>query len=102
MKRTLLEQAIKDGVPYVKICDQVKDTVESALLDQQAALLQNVQEVFDTVVMDFDQMFVVEELPDPRRDNSCQQIQEFVVQANARLNGPIEREFAAATSLSAP
>lgn len=102
VKRALLEQAIRDGAPYSKLCDQVKDAVELALLDQQATLLQNVQDIFDTVVRDFDQMFVVEEIPDARRDTLCKQIQEFVMQANARLNGPIEREFAAATSLSAP
>ena len=101
-KRVLLEQAFRDGVPYVKMCDSVKDTVVFALFDQQTTLLQNVQDVFDSVVKDFDEMFVVEEIPDPKRNALCQQIQEFVVEANAILNGPIESEFAAATSLSAP
>ena len=96
-----MDRAISRGEPYEKLCDQTKEAVEFELLEGQNELLQNVQDVFDSVVKDFDEMFVVEEIPDPRRDALCQQIQEFVVQANARLNGPIEREFAAATSLSA-
>ena len=100
MKRGLIEHAFKNGEPYAKIGDRVKDAMEAAFHHYQTALVKKVQDVFDSVVTDFDEMFVVEEIPDPKRDTLCQQIQEFVVMANARLNGPIEREFAAATSLT--
>ena len=101
-RRALIERAFENGEPYAKVGDRVKDAMETAFLHYQTGLLEKVQEVFESVVADFDQMFVVEEIPDPKRDTLCLQIQEFVIQANARLNGPIEREFAAATSLSAP
>ena len=95
-------RAFAMGEPYAKIADQVQDAMETAFSHYRTALLEKVQDVFDSVVVDFDEMFVVEEVPDSKRDALCQQIQEFVIHANARLDGPIAREFAAATSLSAP
>ena len=100
VRRALLERAIRNGEPYARISDCVKDSIEFALLSKQTAFLQKIQDIFDSVVKDFDEMFVVEEIPDPRRDALCLQIQDFVAKANARLNGPIELEFAAATSLA--
>ena len=102
VKRTLLKHAIDHGEPYTKLCERVKNAIESELQIKRTALLLNVQDVFDSVINDFDEMFVVEEIPDPRRDALCQQIQEFVLQAKTRLDGPIAREFAAATCLSTP
>ena len=93
---------MQKGDLYTKLSDRVKTAVESALDKKQAALILKVQEVFDSVLEDFDAMFVVEEVPDPRRDDLCKQVQEFVIEANARLDGPIAREFAAATCLSPP
>lgn len=68
---------------------------------QQLGLVQSVQKIFYKMVQDFDSMFVMEELPSPKRDTLRQEIQRFVSDAKAEINGPIEAEFAKATKRSA-
>lgn len=75
--------------------------METEIDTRHATLLKNVQNVFDMVLADFDEMFVVEELPDPKRDAMARQIQDFVVKANQKLDGPVETEWAKAMNCSA-
>ena len=54
----------------------------------------DVEAIFDMVLADFDRSFVLQETPNPKRDILGHQIREFVVNAKATLDGPVEMEFA--------
>lgn len=64
-------------------------------------LLASVEKIFQKVEQDFDSMFIVEEVPNPKRDALRQEVQRFVSHAKAQIDGPIEIEFAKATKDSA-
>ena len=98
---TLLEGALSKGVQFSKINPGIQRFIENALEKQQPKLVQNVQKIFDKVVQDFDSIFVVEELPNPKRDALRLEVQHFVKHANAQIDGPTEVEFAKATKDSA-
>ena len=93
----MLEDALSKGVQFSKINPGIQKAIENALENQQPKLVENVQKIFDKVVQDFDSMFVVEELPNPQRDALRVDVQRFVSQANAQIEGPIEVEFAKVT-----
>lgn len=98
---TLLEDAISKGEQFSKINPGIKNAIENELETQQPKLVENVQEIFHKVTQDFDSMFVVEELPNPKRDALRLKVQRFVSHAKAQNDGPIEVEFAKATKDSA-
>ena len=97
----MLEDAISKGEQLSNINPGIKKTIENALDKQHLKFVENVQKIFDKVVQDFDSMFVVEELPDPDRDTLRQEVQRFVKDADAQIDGKIEIEFAQATKDSA-
>lgn len=98
---TLLEDAISKGVQFSKINPGIQTSFDDELEKQQPKFVVGVQKVFDKVLQDFDSMFVVEELPNPKRDALRYEVQRFVKNAQAEMNGPIEIEFAKATKTSA-
>lgn len=98
---TLLENAISKDEQFSQINPGIKTSFDDALEKQQPKLIDNVQNIFNRVVPDFDSMFVVEELPNPKRDALRQEVQRFVSHARAQIDGPIEVEFAKATTDSA-
>lgn len=85
------------GEPFAKIVPGFQKAFEDGLKRLQSGLVESVQEVFAMVLTDFDLMFVVEELPDPKKDILRDQIKDFVCRAKAKVNGPIATEFAIAT-----
>ena len=88
------------GEAFAKIAPGIKETMERGLAKEEPILLKGVQSVFAMVLRDFDLMFVVEELPDARRDALRQQTQQFVDHALATYHGTIAVEFAKATGVS--
>ena len=97
---TLVEDALSKGVQFSKINPGIQKSIENALEKQQPQFVEDVQKIFDKVVQDFDSMFVVEELPNPKRNALRLDVQRFVSEANALIDGPIEVEFAKATKHS--
>ena len=97
----MLEDAISKGEQFSKILPGIEESFENELEKQQPTLVENVQQIFRKVVQDFDSMFVVEELPNPKRDALRQEVQRFVSRAKARIDGRIEFELAKATKHSA-
>ena len=98
---TLLEDTISKGEQFGKINPGIKKSFENGLKMQQPKLVKKVQEIFQKVTQDFDSMFVVEELPNAKRDALRLEVQRFVSHAKAKNDGPIEVEFAKATKDSA-
>ena len=97
----MLEDAISKGEQFSLINPGIEKSFENQLKKQQPKLVESVQKIFDKVVQDFDTMFVMDETPDPQRDALRQEVQRFVSNAKAEINGPIEVEFAKATKHSA-
>lgn len=97
-RKTLLEDSMARGEPFAKILPGVKQTFEKGFMKLQPELVQSLKDVFDTVISDFDLIFVVEELPDPRRDILRGELQDFVEEARAKIHGEIAMEFARATT----
>ena len=97
---TLLEHAISEGLPFAAMRPGVEDMMKRGLLECQEALSESVKIVFENVLKDFDRMFVVEEVPNPKRDVLREQVNVFVNGAKAKINGPIEMELATAVNES--
>ncbi len=88
---------MKHGEPFAMIVTGFQKAIEDGLEKLEPKLVENVKEVFDMVLMDFDRMFVVEELPDPKRDVLKGQVKDFVCYARAKVDGQIATEYALAT-----
>lgn len=88
---------MKRGEPFDKILPGVRKVIDDGLKTLQPELLANIHEVFAMVLTDFDLNFVVEELPDTRRDLLRDQVKSLVTHARAKLDGPIATEWAKAT-----
>ncbi len=88
---------MEKGEPFSKICSGIKESIEQSLDEQRPILLKTAKSIFDKILKDFDLMFVVEELPDPRRNILRRQVQQFVLSANEKYHGTIVNEFAKAT-----
>ena len=97
-RKTLLKDSIERGEPFARILPGVQQRFEAGLAKLQPELVQSLETVFDMILSDFDLMFVVEELPDPRRDVLRGQVREFVDYARSKIDGEIATEFAHATS----
>ncbi|KAL9633273.1 MAG: hypothetical protein Q9164_004797 [Protoblastenia rupestris] len=91
-----LKDTLSKGVPFAAIFSSVETAFEEELDTQQPRLLENVKNVFDMVLKDFDLMFVVDEIPDPQKEKLRLQINNLVEKAKAQLAGPIATEFALA------
>lgn len=84
------------GEAYAKIIPAIKAAIKIGLENLKPGLLGSIRNVFKDVSNDFDLMFVVEELPNPRRDALRQRIKIFVDKAHNEIDGPLTREFAKA------
>lgn len=74
--------------------------MKAILTKNHEKLHRGVQAVFDSILADFDCMFVVEELPSPEREVLRQQVHDFVQIAKAKINGPVMMELATAIAES--
>ena len=72
----------------------VKTSFKAGLENEIPELIRNLTQVFDIILSDFDLMFTVEELADPRRDVLRDQLKEFVEQSRAKIEGDIASDFA--------
>jgi len=96
-RKRLIKEAMDRGEPFSKICSDIKESMEERLDKQRSLLLNGVKVVFEKILKDFDLMFVVEEVPNPKRDVLRRQVQQFVQHANEKYDGTIIKEFAIAT-----
>ena len=84
------------GEPFAAFGAEIKKSIERQIDIQQPRLLIGVQRVFNMILEDFSSTFTVEEIPDPKRDLLRSQIQQFVDDAQALINGPLATELATA------
>ena len=96
-RKQIIREAMEKGEPFSKICSGIKESIEQSLDEQRPILLKTAKSIFDKILKDFDLMFVVEDLPDPRRNVLRRQVQQFVLSANEKYHGTIVNEFAKAT-----
>ncbi|KAL8829118.1 MAG: hypothetical protein Q9170_006308 [Blastenia crenularia] len=92
----MLQNAMHQGKPFAKMELGIKSVMESDLDERIRKLIKEVQAIFDSVLLDFDSMFVVRERPNANRDNLRNAVKDFVAKADATLNGPMEQELAKA------
>ncbi len=85
-RKTLLKDAMVRGEPFARLVPGLQRAIETGLTKL---------EVFKTILQDFDRMFVVDRLPDSKRDVLKGQIKEFVCHARAKV---IATEYAIATN----
>ena len=85
----MLEHVIAKGVPFNGMREGVKEAIlgDPSLLHEQ--LSKDVQKIFDNVLHDFDLMFIVEEVPDAKRDALREEMNDFVSKARTTLDGPV-------------
>ena len=95
-RSTLLNDAMSKGEPFAAFGAEIKKSIERQIDIQQPRLLIGVQRVFNMILEDFSSTFTVEEIPDPKRDLLRSQIQQFVDDAQALINGPLATELATA------
>ncbi|KAL6720207.1 hypothetical protein ACLMJK_002128 [Lecanora helva] len=95
-QRALLHDSFIRGEQYAEILPGVKQKFFTGLENLQTELLKNLNAIFDMVLADFDLLFEVEELPDPKRDVLRGEIRAFVEKARGKINGDITMEFARA------
>ncbi len=93
----MLKDSIKRGEPFAKIMPGIERTIDDGLKKIEPELIDSVQEVFEMVITDFDRMFVVDLLPDPKRDVLKDQVKDFVCHARAKVDNKIATEYALAT-----
>ena len=93
---TLMNDAMSKGEPFAGFCPGIKNSIEKEIGRRQPEVLRSVQEVFNMILEDFNSTFVVEEIPDAKRDLFRSQIQQFVDLAQAKINGPLETELGTA------
>lgn len=98
IRSTLLKDAISKGEPFNTICPGIKGAIEGEIEKRQPSFMKDVQAIFEGVIADFKSLFIIEEKPDPSRDILRSQIEEFVHQAHAKINGPIATELGTAMS----
>ena len=84
------------GVTFAGFCSGINSSIEQEIDRRQPEFLSRVQAVFSMVLEDFNSTFIVEEIPDPKRDLLRSQIQQFVEHAEAKINGPLATELATA------
>lgn len=94
----MLRDSIDRGEPYAKIMPGFQTAIEDGLKKLEPEFVDSVQEVFKIVLDDFDRMFVVEILPDPKRDVLKGQVNKFVCWARAKVDSQIATEYARATT----
>ena len=96
-RKTLLKDSFDRGEPFAEMSTGVKTSFEAGLEKETSQLVQNQTRVFNMILSDFDLIFTVEELPDPRRDVLRDQLKEFVERSRAKIEGDIASEFARAS-----
>ena len=94
---TLLEDTMERGEPFGGFVPGIRAAWKKGVDVSQPKLLKRVKSVFEGVSDNFDLMFVVQELPNERRDALRQRIKQYVDYANSRINGELTLEFAMAT-----
>ncbi|MCJ1396569.1 hypothetical protein MMC18_009460 [Xylographa bjoerkii] len=99
-RRALLEDAIGTGKPFSQLRSSIKGAIKRELEKSLPKMVDDVQEVFQQILNDFDRMFVVVEVDDPRTNELRKQVQAFVAQARSDIDGPIVRELAIAMGCS--
>jgi len=93
----LLKDAMVRGEPFAKIMPGLQTAIETGLKMLEPELVDSVHEVFEMILLDFDRIFVVEELPNPKRDVLKGQVKDFVYHARAKIDNQIATEYAIAT-----
>ena len=93
-RKTLLQDFMERGAPFEQFQPKLQELFSISLTSQRTQLEANLQKFFNTIVKDYDTMFIVKELPDEKRDTLKKQIQDFVDYAEAQCNCPIETEYA--------
>ena len=88
------------GKPFTQLRSGVKGSIERELEKCLPNMVEDVQKVFHQILNDFDRMFVVVEVDDPRTNELRRQVQAFVSQARSCIDGPIFRELAIAMGCS--
>ncbi len=94
---TLLEDTMQRGEPFSGIIPGIRAAMKDGMNKLKPRLLRGVKSVFKGISDNFDWMFVVEELPDERRDALRRRIRQYVDHANSRVNRELTLEFAMAT-----
>ncbi len=95
-RSTLLNDAMSKGEPFAGLSTKIKRSIDKEINRQQRRFLKAVQRVYNMILEDFNSTFTVEEIPDPKRDLLRSQIQQFVDDAQALINGPLATELATA------
>jgi len=95
-RKAVFQDAIGRGEPFGRFDLGITEVFDSALDERRAEMITQVQEVFDLILKDFDNMFVVKEVDDPMVNELRQQIKDFVLKANERIHGEMDRELAIA------
>ena len=95
-RKAVFRDAIGRGEPFEKFIPGITEAFDSVLDERKAEMITQVQEIFDLILKDFDNMFVVEEVDDPMMNELRQQIKDFVLKANQRIHGEMDRELAIA------
>lgn len=94
-RKAVFRDAIGRGEPFEKFIPGITEAFDSALNKLEAEMITKVQEIFDLILKDFDNMFVVKEV-DPMMNELRQQIKDFVLKANQRIHGEMDKELAIA------
>ena len=82
-----------NGEAFAKIRPGLKKMLIDDLKIPFVTLQKEFGEVGKTVLDDFDHMFIVEELPDQKRDELRETMGDYVTEAIATLNGPIQTKL---------
>lgn len=95
-RKAVFQHAIGRGEPFAWFIPGIQEAFNSALDEWKAEVIAQVQEVFDLILKDFDNMFVVKEVDDPMMNELRQKIKDYVLKANKRIHGEMHRELAIA------
>ena len=97
LRKAFLKYAIDKGEPFSKYIPILTEYFHKAVDKEGIALSESLGKVFDNVLHDYDFQFVVEELPDERRDALKEEVKDFVRHAEFQYNELIGKQFAEAT-----
>ena len=97
-RKAIMKDSFSRGEPFARILPGIKQIIESGLTILEAELVRRVEAIFDMILSDFDLMFAIEKLPNPRRDILRGQVQVFVDHARTKIEREIAVEFAYATN----
>ena len=67
-RRNIFEYSIHKGVPFSKFLSGVTEAFNSALDERKTQIADEVNEIYDMILKDFDLIFVVKEIDDPMMD----------------------------------